>query len=541
MTQGYDGLPPYYGESSEPITPNLLLNLWGMDPIVAEDFVKIDTAFGSVSGSVKVNGVAVPSPNFINSASVTFGVVGSNISLTATGGGGGSGTVTSVGLTMPGIFSVSGSPITTAGTLAVSLASEAQNSVFAGPTSGAGTPTFRALVAGDIPALPYLSNSTVLPATKAAVTHQWLNSYTSTTGLFTSTQPAFTDISGSIAIGQTPLTTAGDMLYANATPALARLGIGTTGQVLTVVGGLPAWAAASGGVVTSVFGRTGAVTAETNDYASVPGGLSLGDDGGDAIIMQTSGLGEGITIATNTLINLLGSGGAVVSINGNVSDGFYIRDDTGDNSLQGGDSVIGITLSSTEQVTINTSVFVDASGNLNLLAELVDSLSSPGTSGQLLSSTGTAVVWTSGLPAISAYNGNTTTKAGIPSILATSILTGKTSAISHQSLVASTPAIGMWQISFVATQTTAGSTGTVLGGVTGFTVTYTNANGDTVSKTTAISAPATAVGTSTSDSLSGVFCAYAGSGTAINYSFGYTAGGVTGGAYDMAVYAQFLG
>jgi hypothetical protein len=38
-----------------------------------------------------------------------------------------------------------------------------------------------------------------------------------------------------------PLTTAGDLLYENATPAPARLGIGTAGAVLQVSGGLPAW------------------------------------------------------------------------------------------------------------------------------------------------------------------------------------------------------------------------------------------------------------------------------------------------------------
>jgi hypothetical protein len=62
------------------------------------------------------------------------------------------GTVTSVGLTAPGIFSVGGSPVTTAGTLALTLATQAANLVWAGPTSGgAAAPTFRALVANDIP------------------------------------------------------------------------------------------------------------------------------------------------------------------------------------------------------------------------------------------------------------------------------------------------------------------------------------------------------------------------------------------------------
>ena len=42
MSEGYTGLPAYYAESSDPITPNLLLSLKGMDPIVAENFVLID-------------------------------------------------------------------------------------------------------------------------------------------------------------------------------------------------------------------------------------------------------------------------------------------------------------------------------------------------------------------------------------------------------------------------------------------------------------------------------------------------------------------
>lgn len=66
----------------------------------------------------------------------------------------GVGTVTSVGMTVPGaLLSVSGSPITTSGTLAVSLVTQTANCVFAGPTSGgAATPTCRALVSADLPA-----------------------------------------------------------------------------------------------------------------------------------------------------------------------------------------------------------------------------------------------------------------------------------------------------------------------------------------------------------------------------------------------------
>lgn len=69
------------------------------------------------------------------------------------GGGGGLGTVTSVALSMPGDYSVSGSPITGAGTLTVTYQNKAANLIFAGPGSGgAASPTFRALVNADFPA-----------------------------------------------------------------------------------------------------------------------------------------------------------------------------------------------------------------------------------------------------------------------------------------------------------------------------------------------------------------------------------------------------
>lgn len=68
--------------------------------------------------------------------------------------------VTSVGLSAPSIFSVSGSPVTSSGTLTFSLNTQASNLVWAGPSSGsAATPSFRSLVAADIPSLPYISST----------------------------------------------------------------------------------------------------------------------------------------------------------------------------------------------------------------------------------------------------------------------------------------------------------------------------------------------------------------------------------------------
>jgi hypothetical protein len=144
------------------------------------------------------------------------------------------GTVTSVGLTMPVEFSVAGTPVTAAGTLAVTLTTQPANNVWAGPTSGvAAAPAFRLLVTADIP---------VLDASKI------------TTGVF------------GIAQGGTGASTANGGLN-NLLPPQS----GQSGKVLQTDGTNTSWqtvTTGTGGAVTSVFGRTGDVLATTGDYTA---------------------------------------------------------------------------------------------------------------------------------------------------------------------------------------------------------------------------------------------------------------------------------
>lgn len=65
----------------------------------------------------------------------------------------GVGSVTSVALAAPAEFTVSGSPVTSSGTLTFSKASQSANLIYASPDSASGVPTFRSLVANDIPTL----------------------------------------------------------------------------------------------------------------------------------------------------------------------------------------------------------------------------------------------------------------------------------------------------------------------------------------------------------------------------------------------------
>jgi len=70
------------------------------------------------------------------------------------------------------------------------------------------------------------------------------------------------------------LTTNGDLLYGTGSGALARRGIGSTGNVLTVSGGVPVWAAPAGGgkVLQVVNATTSTFTSNSTDtYADVSG------------------------------------------------------------------------------------------------------------------------------------------------------------------------------------------------------------------------------------------------------------------------------
>ena len=124
------------------------------------------------------------------------------------------------------------------------------------------------------------------------------------------------------------------------------------------------------------------------------------------------------------------------------------------------------------------------------------------------------------------------------------MLTAQAAAIGATTIFATstTPGKGMYRVSYVATQTTAGTGATtaVLGGTTGFQLKFTNANGDTVVKT---SAQTVVIGTAnaTTTTISGDLYCYAGASTNIQYLFGYTPGSTLAGAYDLAVYVEFLG
>jgi hypothetical protein len=96
---------------------------------------------------------------------------------------------------------------------------------------GSGGASFRSIVSGDIPTLNQNTTGTASNITGVLAT----------------------------ANGGTNITsyTTGDTLYAAATNVLSKLPVGTTGQVLTVVGGLPAWSATAAPTLSSLGIRAG--------------------------------------------------------------------------------------------------------------------------------------------------------------------------------------------------------------------------------------------------------------------------------------------
>ena len=74
-----------------------------------------------------------------------------------------------------------------------------------------------------------------------------------------------------------PMTTTGDTIYSSSGSTPARLGIGSTGQVLTVAGGVPSWAtpAGGGGKVLQVVSGTYSTSTTINTTTFTDTGLSL--------------------------------------------------------------------------------------------------------------------------------------------------------------------------------------------------------------------------------------------------------------------------
>ena len=138
------------------------------------------------------------------------------------------------------------------------LAAAVTNETGSGALVFATSPTLVTPVLGTVAAGSVLTNATGLPLT---------------TGV-TGTLPA--------ANGGTAQSTyaTGDTLYASALNTVSKLTIGSTGQVLTVAGGVPTWATSTGGVTSFSAGTTGLTPSGVTTGAITLAGTLIAANGG---------------------------------------------------------------------------------------------------------------------------------------------------------------------------------------------------------------------------------------------------------------------
>lgn len=244
----------------------------------------------------------------------------------------GTGTVTSVGLVLPNIFNLSGSPVTTSGMITATLANQNANLFFAGPSSGsATTPSFRAIVNGDLPGSGALTVNGVSIALGAGGT---------ITAAATSIVPGTTTIPS----GGTP----NGLLY-DAAGTLGNLATAANGVLIT-----------NGSQVPSISSTLPSGIAATNMALTTP---NIGAATGQSVALTTtsSTLNQAIntsqtaagTVSVNTNLN-------TILINDNVNagtgtgtiTGFIIAHYFGGSSTSGGRQALAVY--AINQAAVNT-------------------------------------------------------------------------------------------------------------------------------------------------------------------------------------------
>jgi hypothetical protein len=219
-----------------------------------------------------------------------------------------SGSVTSVGLSLPSIFTVSGSPVTTTGTLTGTLASQTANTFFAAPNGSAGTPTFRAIVAADIPTLN--QNTT---GTAANVTGTSNSTLTTLSALSLPGSQVSGNISGNAAnvTGTVAITNGGTGQTTQQTAINALAGAVTSGQYLRGNGTNVIMSAIQATDVPTLnqntTGTAANITATSNSTLTTLSALSLPGSQVTGNISGSAGSVSGTNIVSNSNLSQMGA------------------------------------------------------------------------------------------------------------------------------------------------------------------------------------------------------------------------------------------
>lgn len=221
-------------------------SITGLSALAASDYVQINCYNNFSVASVPTTSLTgtVTNAQLTNSA-VTVGTTSISLGSSAT-------TVAGLTLTSPTISTISNTGILTLPTSTDTLVGRATTDTLTNKTLT--SPVISTISNTGTLTLPTSTDTLVGRATTDTLTNKTISTSSNTlTGV----------------INNTLTTTTGDIIYASSANTPARLGIGSSGQVLTVSGGIPAWAAAAaGGKVLQVVSATstGGVDSYTSTY-----------------------------------------------------------------------------------------------------------------------------------------------------------------------------------------------------------------------------------------------------------------------------------
>lgn len=171
----------------------------------------------------------------------------------------GSGTVTTFSAgTLSPLFTTSVATATTTPALTFALSNAAAHTFFGNNTGSTAAPAFAAITAADLPG--------VFAQTLANAAHKWFNSYNAATGLFTQTQPDYSDLTGTPTLPATLANAAHKWFnsYNSATGLFTQ----TQPDYSDLTGVPSTFAAAAHNLLSATHGDTTAGTVATGDVIS---------------------------------------------------------------------------------------------------------------------------------------------------------------------------------------------------------------------------------------------------------------------------------
>jgi len=243
----------------------------------------------------------------------------------------GAGTVTSVGLALPAMFTVTNSPVTGTGTLTGALASQNQATFLAGPASGIGVPAFRTIATTDVPTLNQNTLGSAATATTAGTVTTAAQPNITSVGTLTgltvtatingsvtgsagsATNVAITDdVTNVASVFPTWVTAAGTMPQKMSSTKLSFIPSSGTLTATSFSGNLNATNLNSGTVPIARLGSSG--TASGTTYLRGDGAWATPAGGSGDMLLGTAQTVTALKTFNNSMIAMIGSGSGITTL-----------------------------------------------------------------------------------------------------------------------------------------------------------------------------------------------------------------------------------